>query len=64
MGKFYSSKTLLKMAGGGRHPPTSHLDPPLIVTAINRENELDSAVRGPSLLLHNIYHVFKLVAVS
>ena len=27
--KFYSSKALLKMAGGGVHPPHPPLDPPL-----------------------------------
>ena len=33
MEKFYSSKTLLKMAGGNAYAayPTSPLDPPLIV---------------------------------
>ena len=29
MEKFYLSKALLKMAGGGVHPP--HMDPPLLV---------------------------------
>ena len=32
MEKFYSSKTLLKLAGGGGASPTSPLDPPLPVS--------------------------------
>ena len=31
--KFYSSKTLLKLAGGGMHPPHPSLDPPLCENA-------------------------------
>ena len=33
MKKFYSSKALLKMAGGGMHPPHPPLDPPLLTIA-------------------------------
>ena len=32
--KFYSSKVLLKMAGGGGEHPHTPLDPPLLVNSI------------------------------
>ena len=31
MEKFYSSKTLLKLADGGMHPPYPPLDPPVVM---------------------------------
>ena len=34
MEKIYSSKGLLKMAGGGIHPPHFPLDPPLAIKLI------------------------------
>ena len=41
MEKFYSSKTLLKMAGGGMHPPPPPpLDLPLMAAALMKWLEL------------------------